>query len=279
MGGMRTAYLVGMVVVGAVFFGGQDRGQAQQAPAAPHTLWHFLGIPQTVHRSYDGLMNRQGEHPGLERKPRLKALADPANLASDNPAIKAAAEIKQQEDLKPQKIKAIKYLAEIACGCYPGVKEALLAALDDCTEDVRYEAAVAFCRAAGNPCALQSGDVLRSASQGQTAGRGLGHGCERLLEGAFGPRPRRSRDGAAGVQPDSDGCPGGGRGTEGGADGGGRQGDRRAGPQSARAAGGGDCNRDAGPSGGPVVARVRWTGGRRRAVRGRSGRPVGPCLR
>jgi|LSQX01.1.fsa_nt_gb hypothetical protein len=154
MGGMRTAYLVGMVVVGAVFFGGQDRGQAQQAPAAPHTLWHFLGIPQTVHRSYDGLMNRQGEHPGLERKPRLKALADPANLASDNPAIKAAAEIKQQEDLKPQKIKAIKYLAEIACGCYPGVKEALLAALDDCTEDVRYEAAVAFCRAAGNPCAL-----------------------------------------------------------------------------------------------------------------------------
>ncbi len=151
---MKIKYLIALIAVGAILFGSQDRGQAQQPPAAPHTLWHFLGIPQAVHRSYDGLMNRKGEHPGLERKPPLKALADPANLASDNPAIKAAAEIKQQEDLKPQKIKAIKYLAEIACGCYPGVKEALLAALDDCTEEVRYEAAVAFCKAAGNPCSL-----------------------------------------------------------------------------------------------------------------------------
>jgi hypothetical protein len=32
------------------------------------------------------------------------------------------------------------------------VREALLAALDDCTEEVRYEAAIAFCEAAGNPC-------------------------------------------------------------------------------------------------------------------------------
>jgi hypothetical protein len=141
-----------MAVLIAILFASPS--QAQQPPAAPNTLWRFLGIPQTVHKSYDGLANRKGEHPGLERKPPLKALADPANLESDNPAIKAAAEIKQQEDLKPQKIKAIKYLAEIACGCYPGVKEALLAALDDCTEEVRYEAAVAFCKAAGNPCSL-----------------------------------------------------------------------------------------------------------------------------
>ena len=32
------------------------------------------------------------------------------------------------------------------------MREALLAALDDCTEEVRYQAAIAFCEAAGNPC-------------------------------------------------------------------------------------------------------------------------------
>ena len=52
----------------------------------------------------------------------------------------------------PQKIKALKYLATIGCACHPGVKDALLAALDDCTEAVRYEGALAFCHAAGNYC-------------------------------------------------------------------------------------------------------------------------------
>ncbi len=148
---MKTTGRLWLTVVAGILIAGQ--GQAQP-PAAPNTLWRFLGIPQAVHTKYDSLANRKGEHPGLERKPPLKALADPANLESGNPAIKVAAEVKQQEDLKPQKIKAIKYLAQIACGCYPGVKEALLAALDDCTEEVRYEAAVAFCKAAGNPCSL-----------------------------------------------------------------------------------------------------------------------------
>jgi hypothetical protein len=82
---------------------------------------------------------------------RCRAATDsPANLESQNPALKAAAKVKSEEDLAPQKIKAIKYLATIGCGCYPGVREALLAALDDCTESVRYEAAIAFCQAAGN---------------------------------------------------------------------------------------------------------------------------------
>jgi hypothetical protein len=56
--------------------------------------------------------------------------------------------------LAPQKIKAIKYLGTIGCGCYQkeGVREALLDSLDDCTEEVRYEAALALCRAAGTNC-------------------------------------------------------------------------------------------------------------------------------
>src|SRR5688572_21099477 len=75
----------------------------------PPTVWHALGIPQTFTKVRDGRLNRKGNHPAREAKPPLKKLADPENLKSDVPAIKAAAEIKQQEDLAPQKIKAIKY--------------------------------------------------------------------------------------------------------------------------------------------------------------------------
>jgi hypothetical protein len=124
------------------------------APPPPNTLWRFLGIPQGCQKLHDALINKKGKHPKLERKPPLKSIADPANLDSPNPAIKAAAKIKTEEDFAPQKIKAIKYLATIGCGCYPGVREALLAALDDCTEEVRNEAAMAFCQAAGKPCAV-----------------------------------------------------------------------------------------------------------------------------
>ena len=128
------------------------------ASAQPATVWNFLGIPQGWNKVRGALLNRNGNHPGLEKPPPLKSIADPANLESPNPAIKKAAEIKQQEDLKKQKIKAIKYLSKIGCGCYPNVKKALLAALDDCTEEVRYEAAMAFCKAAGDPCQACGGD-------------------------------------------------------------------------------------------------------------------------
>lgn len=112
------------------------------APAAPQTMWNWLGVPK---QPLAGVINREGNFPGCEKLPPLKKIADPANLASKNPAIKKAAEIKAEEDLAKQKIKAIKYLAEIGCGgCYPGVAEALAASLDDCTEAVRYEAVKAI---------------------------------------------------------------------------------------------------------------------------------------
>jgi hypothetical protein len=126
-------------------------------PVKPQTLWNFLGIPQGMHKIRDAVVNTRGNHPNWERKPPLKAIADPANLESPNPAIQAAAKIKADADLAPQKIKAIKYLATVACGCAKNkddVKQALLGALDDCTEEVRYEAAIAFCEAAGNPCTV-----------------------------------------------------------------------------------------------------------------------------
>lgn len=125
-----------------------------QTPAAPQTFWNWMGIPK---EPLSGLVNREGNFPMCEKKPKLLRIADPQNLESKNPAIKKAAEIKAEEDLAAQKIKAIKYLGEIGCqDCYEGVDDALLAALDDCTEAVRYEAVkVILQRAlcdANNPC-------------------------------------------------------------------------------------------------------------------------------
>ncbi|HVA48666.1 MAG TPA: hypothetical protein VNH11_20030 [Pirellulales bacterium] len=125
--------------------------------ASPATLWKFMGIPQGIRKMQGATRNRNGNRPGREPKPPLKAIADPANLDPGNgPAINKAAEIKQKEDLAPQKIKALKYLATIGCGCYPGVEEALAKSLkfgDECTEEVRYEAALAIQEAAESNCA------------------------------------------------------------------------------------------------------------------------------
>jgi hypothetical protein len=112
--------------------------QTPAPAAAPQTFWNWMGVPK---HPLAGCINRGGNFPECEKKPPLKAIADPANLQSDNPAIKKAAEIKAQEDLAAQKIKALKYLATIGCGgCYEGVDKAIAAALEDCTEAVRYEA-------------------------------------------------------------------------------------------------------------------------------------------
>ncbi|MBX3440696.1 MAG: hypothetical protein KF861_24610, partial [Planctomycetaceae bacterium] len=103
----------------------------------------------------DARINRNGNFPRLERKPPLRRIADPANLESDVPAIKTAAEVKQQEDLKKQKVKAIKYLATLGCGCYDSdgkITDALLAAMEDCTEDVRFEAIFAVYENAKGCC-------------------------------------------------------------------------------------------------------------------------------
>jgi hypothetical protein len=136
------------VLLEATTFGQAPAPAPTAAPAATPTVWNFLGVPKNP---LDGVLNRQGNFPGMERKPPLKKIADPANLASKNPAIKKAAELKAEEDLKDQKIKAIKYLADLGCSadaCHEGVAEALAAALEDCTEEVRYEAAKAILRTA-----------------------------------------------------------------------------------------------------------------------------------
>ena len=122
------------------------------------TVWQRLGIPQTYTRVRDATLNRNGNFPGLERKPPLKKIADPENLESDNDAIRSAAEVKQEEDLAEQKIKALKYLATIGCGCYDKdgkIEAALLAGLKDCTPDVRMAAVDALIYIVGS-CDPQS---------------------------------------------------------------------------------------------------------------------------
>lgn len=121
-----------------------------------------MGIPQGLQKIRDVTVNRHGNFPGLERKPPVKRIGDPANLESDNPAIKAAAEIKQAEDLKMQKIKAIKFLATMGCGCYDKegkITDALLAAMDDCTPDVRLAAIDAIADTANGECCKSCGST------------------------------------------------------------------------------------------------------------------------
>lgn len=130
-------------------------GMSSIADAAPPTIWDLV-FGNSLKAAYDASANKHGKHPALERKPPLTALVDPANFESPNPAIALAAELKKAEDEAPQKIKAIKHLAEIGCdgpdGCHANVGPALLAALDDCTEDVRLAAAEALAETAGDPC-------------------------------------------------------------------------------------------------------------------------------
>ena len=137
-------------------------------PPAPVTFWNMLGIPQGFNKLRDARLNRLGNNPDSERVPPLKRIADPANMQSPNPAVQTAAQVKAEEDLAPQKIKAIKFLATVGCCCpqtKADVRTALLASLSDCTEAVRYEAAVAFCMAAGNccsncPCSCCNAEVM-----------------------------------------------------------------------------------------------------------------------
>ena len=129
----------------------------QQACSPQQTLPEFLGLTGLAKAgcgAIDGMRNCLGQYfPGLEAKPSMLAISDPANLESPSPAVATAAEAKAQEDAAPGKIKALRYVAGIGCGeCYPDIEQSFLAALDDCTESVRFEAAKAIRKTAGNPC-------------------------------------------------------------------------------------------------------------------------------
>lgn len=151
-----TRMLIAVSVVLGVAMPGSVGAQAPAPAPAPApeqpTIWSFLGIPQAKKKCKDKHANKDGCSPQEERTDPVKRIADPENLQSPSKAVQLAAKIKQDQDAIPQKIKALKYLGSIGCGCYPGVKEALVDALTDCSEIIRYHAAIALCQAAGNPC-------------------------------------------------------------------------------------------------------------------------------
>ena len=123
------------------------------------------GVAATKHHIRDHIASKLGmRFPFLEPTPELLLITDPENLSEDAPpTAKVAAEVKMKEDQAQQKIKGIRYLATIGCGgCYPGVEDAFIAGLEDCTEAVRYESALAIRKTVGRECSFCSGKACCS---------------------------------------------------------------------------------------------------------------------
>ena len=67
--------------------------------------WYSQGVGR-IKKYRESRINRTGNKPQRESKPKLVKLTDAANLAPEGPKVlKAAAEIKMAEDLAPQKLK------------------------------------------------------------------------------------------------------------------------------------------------------------------------------
>src|SRR3990172_6319414 len=121
-------------------------------PTVQHqTLPDFLGITRCCYTAIDccNLARTQAANcfPGLADVLQPGAGVLPLDEAAGGPpAVEAAAAIKAKEDAAAAKIAALRYLAKFGCGCYNedgSVEKAFIAALDDCTEAVRYEAVMA----------------------------------------------------------------------------------------------------------------------------------------
>ena len=115
----------------------------------------LTGLSSCVSAGLQRVRNRLGmQFPGLEARPPILALADPANMRADaNPLLSAAAEAKFEQDQAPQKIKAINFLASLGCGkCFPNTEAALLSAMDDCNESVRFASVSAIRKSSKSNC-------------------------------------------------------------------------------------------------------------------------------
>jgi hypothetical protein len=117
------------------------------------TLWDFLGIPTNA-----------------------------AAQASSNPAIAAAAKAKAAKHEICKKKKALEYLAGMGCSAeHPEVAAALLAAMGDPEEPVRYEAVKAVLQTAE---ACQSPEQKRASKKALSLGERC-HDCKKKVEKAI----------------------------------------------------------------------------------------------
>lgn len=110
------------------------------------SIFDFLGVGQ-VGRFVDQnvLKTRLGQAVIRTTSPVGRAVGLGPSLVSDKfakepGALGLAAKLKMEEKKIPLKLQAIKYLATQDCLCNPEVVEALLQTLDDCAEQVRWEA-------------------------------------------------------------------------------------------------------------------------------------------
>ncbi|MGL5098135.1 MAG: HEAT repeat domain-containing protein, partial [Planctomycetia bacterium] len=114
----------------------------------PYTVFDFFGLPlggrflrntdagQAVVTRTRPIGRRLGLGPSL--------LAPEFAFETPGSAMQVANELKVEELKKPLKIKAIRFLGTKNCRCEEKVAPALLDALDDCDEEVRYEALLAL---------------------------------------------------------------------------------------------------------------------------------------
>lgn len=156
----KLVQLLTLFVMPMLFFG-------CQAPSPPVvTFGQRTGFPQAFTTIRDATRNVAGNRPQREWKPPIKRLADPANLADKipgtelpmPPAVQVAAKLKVQEDMADQKIKGLKYLGMLGCGCYDKegeIQNAFLKALQDCTPCVRL-AAIEALKTTTDECHRQS---------------------------------------------------------------------------------------------------------------------------
>jgi hypothetical protein len=127
-----------------------------QPPGHHQTLPDFLGITRCCYATINCCNTARTQaafcFPGLgeviEPGAGVVSLAEAQGAPPGGPVATAAA-IKAKEDEAQAKIAALRYLAEIGCGVcghppYTEVEGAFIAALNDCTEEVRFEALLAL---------------------------------------------------------------------------------------------------------------------------------------
>ena len=154
--------------------------QDDEAAETP-TVWDKLGVTKALKKRQekrDARVNKNGCSPEKERTPDLLRIADKKNLESPSELIVIAAKAKMDADLAPQKIKAIRYLATLGCGCNADVEKAVLAGLNDCTAEVRLEAVRLVVAIASKKDICENIEKKRFQRKRVLCGKCKGQGCQ-----------------------------------------------------------------------------------------------------
>ncbi|CAK9056418.1 Uncharacterized protein SCF082_LOCUS41063 [Durusdinium trenchii] len=133
------------------------------------TIWSFLGVDEfkqqvkcmfqlpafkTLTSTFISPMTAAvGLNPHVPAVPPM-GMSPLAGPGADGPGgpVGTAAAIAAQQKTTGEKVAAIRYLATVDCLRYPEVVHSLLISLDDCAEEVRYEALLALRKCCGTSC-------------------------------------------------------------------------------------------------------------------------------